>query len=85
MLISSKIFSFGLNDTNNLASLRFDFGACKTGLDCAKQIILESFFYNYSFPIFKTFQFFLFLLQKYKLVQIVKKNISIKFLIMDMG
>ena len=37
MLISLEIFSLGLKVTNNLASLLFFFGACKTGIDCAKQ------------------------------------------------
>ena len=40
-LISLEIFSFGLKVTNNLASLLFVFGACKTGVDWAKQTLPE--------------------------------------------
>ena len=41
MLISFEIFSPGLNVTNNLASLLFFFGACKTGIDWAKHTFPE--------------------------------------------
>ena len=37
-LTSLIIFSAGLKAINNLASLLFDFGACKMGDDCAKKL-----------------------------------------------
>ena len=41
-LISLEIFSPGLKVINNLASLLFFFGACKTGDDCAKHTLPDA-------------------------------------------
>ena len=46
MLISFVIFSPGLKLINNLASLGLFFGACKTGLDCAKQTLPDQTIYT---------------------------------------
>ena len=80
-LISLEIFSFGLKVTNNLASLLLVFGACKTGVDWAKQTLPElSWITNVSQSLnLPTF----FISAKLNEIGMIKsKNVKINFLVM---
>ena len=85
-LTSSIILSFGLKAINNLASLLFDYGACKIGDDCAKQTFSVSSVETIASQSLNLPIFFISPADNWthKLIKTIGKIIKI-FLIMDMG